>query len=105
MVLADGRVRLAATVSVFGASLRAAGDGRLVLRGGTAVDLVFDRIAVAGVPLPDAVAARVTAAVNPVLDIGALPFGLRLRTVRVTEWRGGPGCGGGFAVGAGRVAG
>jgi len=85
VVLADGRVQVAANVSVFGAFLRAAGDGRLVLRGGTALDVVFDRIAVAGVPLPDAVAAQVTAAVNPVLDIGALPFGLRLRTVRVAD--------------------
>jgi len=85
VVLADGRVRLAATVSLFGASLPVAGDGRLALRGGTAVDLVFDRIAVAGVPLPDPVAARVSAAVNPVLDIGALPFGLQLRAVRVTN--------------------
>lgn len=85
VVLADGRVRLAATASLFGASLAVVGDGRLALRGGTAVDLLFDRIAVAGVPLPDAVAARVTAAVNPVLDIGALPFGLRLAAVRVTN--------------------
>ena len=85
VTLADGRVRLAATASLFGASLPVAGEGRLVLRGGTAVDLVFDRIAVSGVPLPDAVAARVAAAVNPVLDIGALPFGLRVQAVRVMD--------------------
>jgi len=85
VVLADGQVRLAATASLFGASLPVAGRGRLTLLGGTAVDLTFDRITVAGVPLPDAVAARVNAAVNPVLDIGTLPFGLRLQTVRVTN--------------------
>jgi hypothetical protein len=85
VVLGRGRVRVAATVSVLGGSLRASGEGRLVLRRGTAVDLEFDRIAVAGVPLPRALTSQVNAAVNPVLDVGALPFGLRLRAVRVTD--------------------
>ena len=85
VVLSDGRVRVAATVSVLGASLRATGDARFALRGDSAVDLVFDRISVAGVPLPATVDSQVNAAVNPVLNLRGLPFGLRLRSVRVSD--------------------
>lgn len=85
--LEPGRVSVGATIWAMGASLRATGDGRLVLRGDAAVDLVFDRISVAGpagaVILPGAVAGEVTRSMNPILDVRSLPFGLRLTGLTV----------------------
>ncbi len=85
VAIAAGRVSVGATVSVLGAPVRATGDGRLVVRDGTSVDLVLDRLAVAGVPLPAAVAEQVMRSVNPVVDVRSLPFSLRLVGLRVAD--------------------
>ncbi len=87
VTLQSGRVSLGATVSVLGASLRATGDGRLVLRGDTAVDLLLDQIAVAGVHLPAAMMGEVARSVNPVLDVRSLPFGLHLTGLTIAGGR------------------
>ncbi len=85
--LGPGVVRVGATLPVLGAPLRATGEGHLVLRGGTMVDLVLDRVAVAGIPLPPAAAGEVAGAVNPILDVRSLPFSLRLVTLVVGDGR------------------
>jgi len=85
ITLSPGRVRMAATVSVLDASLPATGDGRLVLRQSGVVDLVLDHLGVAGVSVPDVIAGQVTASLNPVLDLRALPFGLRVVSVVVND--------------------
>ncbi len=83
--LRDGRVTLSATMLVLGAALRATGEGRLLLHGATRVDLVLDRLTVTGIRLPPALIDEVTGAMNPILDVRGLPFGLRLAGVRVDE--------------------
>lgn len=85
VTLHPGRVSVAATVGVLGMSLRAVGTGRLVLRGQQAVDLALDRVTVGGVPVPSAIVAQLIGGLNPVVDVGALPFGLHLTGVTVVE--------------------
>ncbi|HLJ61218.1 MAG TPA: DUF2993 domain-containing protein [bacterium] len=85
VTLHPGRISLAATVGVLGMSLQAVGTGRLVLRGEHAADLALDRVTVAGVPVPSAIVAQLIGGLNPVLDVGALPFGLHLTGVTVGE--------------------
>lgn len=85
VALASGRVTVGATVSVLGAPVRATADGRLILRDGTTVDFVLDRISVAGVPLPSAIGAQVARSVNPVVDVRSLPFRVRLTGLEVAD--------------------
>lgn len=82
-----GHVILSATVSVLGAPLRAQGDGHLVLRNGTEVDLLLDRVTVGGVALPPPVVGRAMRAVNPIVTLNGLPFGLRLTGVTAEDGR------------------
>jgi hypothetical protein len=83
--LTPGRVTLSATVSVFGAPVPAAADGHLSLRGTSGVDLIFDRLTVAGVGLPPALRNQVAGALNPILDARSLPFGMRLTRLHLDE--------------------
>lgn len=85
VTLHPGRLTVAGTVGVLGLSLRATGEGRLRLRGPQAVDLVLDRVTVGGMPVPAPLARELVGALNPVLDVGALPFGLHLTDVTVVE--------------------
>jgi hypothetical protein len=81
--LAPGRLHVAGTIAVLGLPVHAAGDGRLVLRGSRTVDLVLDHVTVAGVPVPAPMVRRLLRPLNPVLDVGVLPFGLHLTGVTV----------------------
>jgi LmeA-like phospholipid-binding len=85
VVLTRGRVSLAATVSMLGTPLRATADGRLVLDGPTAVDLVLDRVNVSGIALPPGVANAATRSFNPVLDVRSLPFNLHFTGLTVAD--------------------
>ena len=85
VTLAAGGVSLAATVLVGGVPLRAAGTGQFVIRGETAVDLVFDQITVGAMVLRGVFARAVTRSINPILDLRALPFGLRLTGVTMGD--------------------
>jgi DUF2993 family protein len=85
--LEPDRVALAATVSVLGAPLRASGEGRLALAGGTEVHLLIDRLTVAGVGVPASLADLVTQSVNPVLDARSLPFALHFTGLTVEAGR------------------
>lgn len=85
VTLEGGRVSVDGTVTVLGASMHATGDGHLVVRGGTAVDLVLDRVSVGGLLLGGGLAEEVTRSINPLLDLRVLPFGLRLSGVTVAD--------------------
>lgn len=89
VTLERGRLELVATASAFGTVIRIMAEGRLVLRAETAVDLVLDRLTIAGVDLPRAITAQVADAVNPILDVRlwSLPFGLRLTKIQVDGGR------------------
>lgn len=82
-----GRVVLSATVSVLGAPVRAQGDGRLVLRNETEVDLRLERVTVGGVSLPPPVVTRAMRAVNPIVRLDGMPFGLHLTGVVAEDGR------------------
>jgi hypothetical protein len=83
VALQAGRVSLAGNVVALGGAVSATGDGRFVVRGGTAVDLVLDHVALGGIALPAAVSDQVMRSINPVLDLRTLPFDLRLSGVTV----------------------
>lgn len=84
--LSPGTILLDGTVSVFGAELPASVAGHLVVRDATHLDLVADRVTVMnGLPVPPDVASRLDASINPILDIGRLPFGLHLTKVSIGD--------------------
>lgn len=84
--LRPGTITLDGTVSVFGADFPASVAGHLVVRDAARLDLVVDRITVlGGLPVPPDVASRLATSINPVLDVGRLPFGLRLTNVTIGE--------------------
>jgi hypothetical protein len=82
--LTPGTMVLDGTVNVFGADVPASLAGHLVVRDAAHLDLVVDRITVmGGLPVPGDIAARLAASVNPILDVGRLPFDLRLTGVMI----------------------
>ncbi len=84
--LSPGTIMLDGTVSVFGAEFPASVAGHLVVRDATHLDLVVDRVTVMnGLPVPPDVASRLGASINPVLDVGRLPFGLHLTKVSIGD--------------------
>ena len=79
-----GVIVLDGTVSVIGADFPASLTSHLVVRDAARLDLVVDRVTVlGGLPIPQDVASRLAASINPVVDIGRLPFGLRLTKVTI----------------------
>jgi hypothetical protein len=85
VALESGRIAVDATLSMLGAPVRAAGEGRLVLHDGTTADFVFDQFTVAGVPLPPLVGDQVARSINPVVDVRLLPLHVRLTGVQVAD--------------------
>ena len=84
--LTPGRIRLDGTVSVLGADVPASVAGHLAVRDATHLDLVVDRATVMnGLPVPPDVASRLGAAINPVVDLGRMPFGLHLTKVSIGD--------------------
>ena len=84
--LRPGTILLDGTVSVFGAEFPASVAGHLAVRDATHLDLVVDRVTVMdGLPVPPDVASRLGASINPVLDLGRLPFGLHLTKVSIGD--------------------
>ena len=84
--LTPGMIMLDGTMSAFGADFPASVAGHLVVRDATHLDLVIDRFTVlAGVPVPPDVASGLAASINPILDVGRLPFGLRLTDVTIGQ--------------------
>jgi hypothetical protein len=84
--LRPGAMVLDGTVNVFGADVPASLVGHLVVRDAAHLDLVVDRVTVmGGLPVPTDVTARLVASVNPVLDVGRLPFDLRLTGVMIGQ--------------------
>lgn len=82
--LTPGAIMLDGTVSAFGTDFPASVAGHLVVRDATRLDLVVDRFTVMdGVPVPPDVAAGLAGSINPILDVGRLPFGLRLTGVTI----------------------
>jgi hypothetical protein len=82
--LEPGTIMLDGTVTVLGAEFPASLAGHLAVRDGTHLDLVVDRLTVMnGLPLPPDATSRVAASINPVLDVGRLPFDLRLTHVAI----------------------
>lgn len=84
--LSPGTMMLEGTVNVLGADFPAVLTGHLVVRDATHLDLAVDRITVMnGLPIPPDVASRLAGSINPVLDVGGLPFGLRLTNVTIGQ--------------------
>jgi|GEM_PF-1456140 len=84
--LRPGMMLLSGTVAVFGAEFPASVAGHLVVRDARHLDLVVDRVTVMnGLPVPADVASRLAASINPILDVGQMPFGLRLTKVTIGE--------------------
>jgi LmeA-like phospholipid-binding len=84
--ISPGAIVLDGTVAVFGAEFPASLLGHLAVRDPAHLDLVIDRVTVlGGLPVPPDVAARVTASINPILDVGRLPFDLRLTGVTIGD--------------------
>jgi len=82
--LRPGALRLDGIVSVLGAEFTASVLGHLAVHDAAHLDLVVDRVTVlGGLPIPSDVASQLAASVNPVLDVGRLPFGLRLTAVTI----------------------
>jgi len=79
-----GAIVVDGTVTVFSADVPVSLVGHLVVRDAAHLDLAVDRVTVmGGQPVPPDVAARLAASVNPVLDVGRLPFDLRLTGVTI----------------------
>jgi LmeA-like phospholipid-binding len=84
--LRPGAIVLDGTVAVFGADFPASLVGHLAVRDAAHLDLVLDRVTVlGGLPVPPDVAAQLSASINPVLDVGRLPFDLRLTGVTIGD--------------------
>lgn len=84
--LRPGAIVLTGLVSLLGTEFPASVTGRLVVRDATRLDFAVDRVTVLdGLPVPPDVTSRLAASINPVLDIGQLPFGLRLTKVTIGE--------------------
>jgi len=84
--LNPGTMVLDGTVSVLGADFPASVAGHLAVRDGAHLDLVVDRVTVLnGLPVPPDVASRLAASINPILDLGGMPFGLRLTRVTIGQ--------------------
>ncbi|HKV45240.1 MAG TPA: DUF2993 domain-containing protein [bacterium] len=84
IVLRRDQVLLKGAVRVLGAELPADGVGHLVLNGDTAIDLVLDRVTVAGgaVSMPNGGPALT---LKSVIAVPPLPFGFRLTAVRTDD--------------------
>lgn len=84
--LRPGAIVLDGAVNVLGAEFPASVVGHLAVRDPAHVDLVVDRLTVMnGLPVPPDVASGLAASINPVVDVGRLPFSLRLTTVTIGE--------------------
>lgn len=84
--LTRGTIMLDGTVNVLGADVPASMAGHLMVRDATHLDLVVDRATVMnGVPVPPGVVSTLGAAINPVVDLGRLPFGLHLTKVSIGD--------------------
>lgn len=84
--LQPGTIMLDGTVAVFGTEFPASVAGHLVVRDARHLDLVVDRVTVMnGLPIPADVSSRLAESMNPVLDVGQMPFGLRLTKVTIGE--------------------
>jgi DUF2993 family protein len=84
--LKPGTIVLDGMVSVLGADFPASVAGHLMVRDPAHLDLVVDRVTVMnGLPIPPDVASRFAESINPVVDVGRLPFSLRLTTVTIGE--------------------
>ncbi len=84
--LTPGTIMLDGTVSVIGAEFPVSVAGHLAVHDATHLDLVVDRVTVMnGLPVPPDVASRLGASINPVLDVGRLPFGLHLTKVSIGD--------------------
>jgi hypothetical protein len=79
----QGRVQVRATPALLGIGVPVQVTGRPVLRGGTALHFDADRVAVLRIGLPEFVAQRLEASVNPLVDLAAMPFPLQLSTVTI----------------------
>jgi hypothetical protein len=84
--LTPGTILLDGTVSALGTDFPASVAGHLVVRDATHLDLVIDRFTVMeGIRVPPDVAAGLAGSINPILDLGTLPFGLRLTDVTIGQ--------------------
>jgi hypothetical protein len=79
----EGRARVRATPALLGLGVPVEVMGRPVLRGGTALHFDADRVAVLRVGLPEFVAQRLEASINPLVDLAAMPFPVQLSAVTI----------------------
>ena len=87
LVLRRDGVTVRGTIQVLGADVAVEGDGRLVLNGPDAIDLILDHATVAGAASPAMLKGRLVARVPSVLRVPPLPLGLRLTGLRMEVGR------------------
>lgn len=78
-----GEVRVRLTPALLGLGVPVEVDGRPVLRGATAIDFKANHVSVLHLGLPEFIVARLEARVNPLVDLAALSFPVRLSAVRI----------------------
>jgi hypothetical protein len=87
LTLRRGGVTVRGTIRVLGTDIAVEGDGRLVLNGRDAIDLVLDRATVAGAVSSATLNGRLVARVPSVVRVPSLPLGLRLTAVHMDDGR------------------
>jgi DUF2993 family protein len=85
VTLRPGAMLLEGPVTILGAKVHASVAGHFVVRDATRLDLVLDQAALGGLNIPPDVASVFMTSVNPIVDVGRLPFGLRLTAVRIGD--------------------
>ena len=78
-----GEVQVHAAPTLLGLGVPIEVDGRLVLRGPTAIDFEASRVSVLRLGLPEFAVRRLEARINPLADLATLSFPVRLSAVRV----------------------
>jgi hypothetical protein len=87
LVLRRDGVTVRGTVQVLGTDVAVEGDGRLVLNGADAIDLILDHAAVAGAAPSAMLKGHLVARVPSVLRIPPLPLGLKLTGLHMEDGR------------------
>jgi LmeA-like phospholipid-binding len=87
LVLKRDGVTVRGAMQVLGTDIAVEGDGRLVLNGPDAIDLILNRATVAGAASSAMLKGRLAARVPSVLRVPPLPLGLRLTGLHMEDGR------------------
>src|SRR5262249_14403433 len=85
VIFVPGAVRVKASPGMLGIGAPVEVEGRPLLGGETAIAFDASRVAVLHLGLPEFALRRLEERINPLVDLGGLPFPLRLSEVRVEK--------------------